>query len=55
MLFPIHFVVGEVTAKDEKSVHIRPYVDARKLRFVSVVVPSAGTNATAGASTADVQ
>jgi rod shape-determining protein MreC len=46
MLFPIHFVVGEVTSADKESVHIRPYVDARKLRFVSIVVPNAGAQAT---------
>jgi rod shape-determining protein MreC len=42
MLFPIHFMVGEVISNHKGDVHIRPYVDARKLRFVSIVVPEAG-------------
>ncbi len=40
LLFPVHFVVGEVTAMDGQGIHVKPYADARKLRFVSIVVPS---------------
>jgi rod shape-determining protein MreC len=52
LLFPVHFVVGEVKDVDIAGVHIRPYADARKLRFVSIVVP---TGARSNAATSPIE